>query len=58
MQTKKETETIPIATRITKPMLRGIQTILATNAHINIADYVRDLVRRDLEDRGIKITEV
>jgi len=57
MQTKKETETIPVATRITKPMLKGIQTVLATNAHINVADYVRDLIRRDLEDRGIKIAE-
>lgn len=56
MQTKKEIETIPVATRITKPMLRGIQTILATDSHINIADYVRDLIRRDLEERGI-VTE-
>lgn len=58
MQTKKEIETIPVATRITKPMLKGIQTVLASNAHINIADYVRDLIRRDLEDRGIKLEEI
>jgi Arc/MetJ-type ribon-helix-helix transcriptional regulator len=53
MQTKKEIETIPVATRITKPMLKAIQMVLATNAHINIADYVRDLIRRDLEERGV-----
>jgi len=57
MQTKKEIETIPVATRITKPMLKGVQAVLTSNAHINIADYVRDLIRRDLEDRGIKLEE-
>ena len=57
MQKQKEIVTIPVATRITKPMLKGIQTVLATNAHINMADYLRDLIRRDLEDRGIKIEE-
>lgn len=53
MQVKKEIETIPVATRITKSMLKGIQALLATNAHVNIADYIRDLIRRDLEERGI-----
>jgi len=57
MQTKKEIETIPVATRITQPMLKGIQTVLASNAHINIADYVRDLIRQDLKDRGIIVEE-
>jgi Arc/MetJ-type ribon-helix-helix transcriptional regulator len=52
MQAKRETETIPVATRITKPMLKGIQSVLTANAHINIADYIRDLIRRDLEERG------
>jgi len=57
MQTKKEIETIPVATRITKPMFKGIQSVLEINAHINTADYIRDLIRRDLEARGIKIEE-
>ena len=54
---KQGIETVTVATRVTKPMLKGIQTILAINAHINTADYVRDLIRRDLEDRGVTIEE-
>ncbi len=57
METKKENETIPVATRITKPMLREIQAFLAANAHINLADYIRDVIRRDLEDRSVKTEE-
>lgn len=49
---KNESQTIPIATRITRPMQKAIQKVLATNAHINTADYVRDLIRKDLEKRG------
>lgn len=52
METEKEVETITVATRITKPMLEAIQRILASNAHLNIADYLRDVIRRDLEERG------
>jgi hypothetical protein len=53
----KELETVTVATRITKPMLKGLRFILSTNAHINTADYLRDLIRRDLEERQIKIEE-
>jgi len=57
MQTKKEIGTIPVATRISKPMLEGIHLILKINSHINTADYIRDLIRRDLENRGIKMED-
>jgi len=50
---KSDVDTRTVSTRITRPMLKAIQTLLATNAHINIADYVRDLIRRDLEERGV-----
>lgn len=53
MQAKKEVETQTVATRITKPMIQAIQEVLASNAHLNIADYLRDLIRRDLENRGL-----
>jgi Arc/MetJ-type ribon-helix-helix transcriptional regulator len=53
MTAKKDSATTTVATRITKPMLEGIQSILMVNAHINIADYIRDLIRKDLEERGI-----
>lgn len=55
MQIKKEIETVPVATRITRPMLKRIQSVLEKDAHINTAEYIRDLIRRDLETRGIEI---
>ncbi len=32
-------------------MHAAIMDVLKTNAHVNIADYLRDLVRKDLENR-------
>lgn len=52
MTEQKEVETIPVATRITKVMHDAMNKVLLTNAHLNTADYVRDLIRRDLEARG------
>ena len=49
---KNESQTIPVATRITEPMHKAVQRVLQTNAHINTADYLRDLIRRDLTKRG------
>jgi uncharacterized alkaline shock family protein YloU len=55
---QKETiETIPVSTRITLPMRRAINGVLQINAHINVADYLRDLIRKDLESRGVKVEE-
>jgi Arc/MetJ-type ribon-helix-helix transcriptional regulator len=50
---QKEIETVPVATRITKSMFKAVQTVLLSNAHLNVADYVRDLIRKDLEKRGV-----
>ena len=56
---KKETvETVPVSTRITRSMRRAINEVLQVNAHINTADYLRDLIRLDLNSRGIKIEEI
>jgi Arc/MetJ-type ribon-helix-helix transcriptional regulator len=53
MQTNKVRGTIPIGTRITEAMQKGIDRVLATDGHVNTADYVRDLIRKDLEKRGL-----
>jgi len=58
MQAQKEIETVTVATRVTKRMLKAIKTILETNAYMNTADYVRDLIRRDLEKRGIQFEPI
>ena len=52
MQTENK-ETIPIGTRITEAMQKGVEKILLTDGHVNKADYVRDLIRKDLEKRGL-----
>ena len=53
MQTDKVKETISIGTRITEAMQKGIERVLATDGHVNTADYVRDLIRKDLEKREL-----
>jgi Arc/MetJ-type ribon-helix-helix transcriptional regulator len=53
MQNEKNKETISIGTRVTESMQRGIERVLATDGHLNTADYVRDLIRKDLERRGL-----
>lgn len=51
---KNEIETKTVSTRITKPMHKAVLKILSVNAHVNVADYVRDLIRKDLENRGVQ----
>lgn len=53
MQTSKVKATIPIGTRITETMQKGINQVLATNGYVNTADYLRDLIRNDLEKHGL-----
>ena len=55
---KEPIETIPVSTRITRPMRQAINGVLQIDSHINVADYIRDLIRKDLETRGIKVEEV
>jgi Arc/MetJ-type ribon-helix-helix transcriptional regulator len=45
--------TVTIGTRITKTMKTDLDKLLATDGHLNTADYVRDLIRKDLERRGL-----
>jgi len=53
MQTQKNKETIPIGTRITRTMKRDLDKVLARDGHLNTSDYMRDLIRKDLERRGL-----
>jgi len=55
MVEKEPIETTTVSTRITKPMHKALLDFLSINAHINVADYLRDLIRKDLEKRGIQI---
>lgn len=50
---KKDVQSVPVATRITKPMHRAVLILLNVDAHLNVADYLRDLIRKDLENKGV-----
>jgi Arc/MetJ-type ribon-helix-helix transcriptional regulator len=56
-QTEFEIESTVIATRITKPMYEALLRLLTLDAHITISDYIRDLIRRDLEQKGLLKTK-
>jgi hypothetical protein len=53
MQTQKEKDSITVSTRVTENMGKGIEKVLLIDGHLNTADYVRDLIRKDLEKRGL-----
>jgi Arc/MetJ-type ribon-helix-helix transcriptional regulator len=50
---KDRTESVTVATRITKAMYDAVQRIVQLNAHVSVSDYVRDVIRRDLERKGL-----
>jgi len=51
-------ETVSIGTRITESMQKAIEKVLETDGHLNESDYLRDLIREDLEKRGLLRQEV
>jgi hypothetical protein len=51
--TRNEKESIPVATQITERMQKAIQKLLIDNAHIVMADCIRDLIHEDLEKRRL-----
>ena len=54
MYLQGDRETVPVATRINRYTHNKIQRILLETSHINVSDYLRDLIRRDLEARNKK----
>jgi hypothetical protein len=52
---KDKEENVCVATRITKAMKQNIERVLATDGHLNTADYMRDLIRKDLERRALLV---
>lgn len=60
MSKQTEIETTVIATRVTKNMYEALLKRISLDAHITVSDYLRDLIRRDLEQKGflkIKLEE-
>ncbi len=36
-------------------MLKAIDSVIDSGKYLRVSDYLRDLIRKDLEARGIKI---
>jgi Arc/MetJ-type ribon-helix-helix transcriptional regulator len=54
METKNRLkETVSVGTRVTESMQKAIEKVLEADGHLNTSDYVRDLIREDLEKRGL-----
>jgi hypothetical protein len=53
----QESENVVVGTRITKPMYAALVKLLTLDSHVTISDYLRDVLRRDLEQKGFLKTE-
>lgn len=42
-----------VSTRVTEKMAQTIDKLIETDGHVNRADYLRSLIRSDLEKRGL-----
>jgi hypothetical protein len=47
-----DNENVVVGTRITKPMYVALLKRIAFDSHVTVSDYLRDLLRRDLEQKG------
>ena len=52
---RKPPETYPISARVTRSMLNAIDSVIDSGKYLRVSDYLRDLIRKDLEERGIRI---
>ncbi len=48
-------KTYPISARVTRPMLIAIDNVIDSGKYLRVSDYLRDLIRKDLEARGVNI---
>ena len=48
---KYASETVPVSTRITKSALEEIEEIIKNGYYTDLGDYLRDIIRNDLEAR-------
>jgi len=44
-----------VSIRVTEPVLREVERIVFEEGYTNIGDYVRNLIRKDFKERGIRI---
>ena len=49
---KFSSDTVPVSTRITKSALEEIEEIIKNGYYTDLGDYLRDIIRKDLEARN------
>jgi Arc/MetJ-type ribon-helix-helix transcriptional regulator len=55
LEDQNKIKQVTVSTRITSSMLERLNEYLISDAHVSISDYVRDLIRRDLETKGYRL---
>ena len=48
-------ETKVLSGRVSVPMMDAVHEVVENGSYANVTDYLRDVVRRDLESRGVKV---
>ena len=51
----KPSATVRVSTRVPMPMMDDIDQILASGFYLRVSDYLIDLIRKDLEARGVTL---
>jgi len=46
-------DTRMISGRISPPMYEAVIKVVESGSYVNVTDYLRDIIRKDLEARGI-----
>lgn len=53
----KPNESLVVSTRVTIPIYEGINQVLDTGLYLKVSDYLRDIIKKDLESRDIKLNK-
>jgi len=51
---KFSSDTVPVSTRITKSALANIEEIIKDGYYTDLGDYLRDIIRKDLQARKVE----
>ena len=54
---KFSSDTVPVSTRITKSALENIEEIIKDGYYTDLGDYLRDIIRKDLQARKVEKEE-
>jgi len=52
---RKRSGTAYINVLVTEQVVREVERIAYVEGYVDVSDYVRDLIRKDLKERGIRI---